>query len=73
MATSSSTSQSDTIMAKPSAKSIVWEYFGVEKGSNGRLTNLGHGLYLQYLHMNSFKGNFSPMSPFIGWILKRTC
>ena len=32
MATSSATSQSDTIMAK----SIVSEYFGVEKGSNGR-------------------------------------
>ena len=45
MATSSATSQSDTIMAKPSAKSIVWEYFGVEKGSNGRPTNL-HALTL---------------------------
>ena len=45
MATSSATSQSDTIMAKPSAKSIVWEYFGVEKGSNSRLTNL-HALTL---------------------------
>ena len=41
MATSLATSQSDTIIAKPSAKSIVWEYFGVEKGSNGRPTNLG--------------------------------
>ena len=40
MATSSTTSQCDTIMAKPTAKSIVWDYFGVEKGSNGRPTNL---------------------------------
>ena len=45
MATSSATSQSNTIMAKPSAKSIVCEYFGVEKGSNGRPTNL-HALTL---------------------------
>ena len=40
MATSLATSQSDTIMAKHSVKSIVWEYFGVEKGPNGRPTNL---------------------------------
>ena len=35
-------SQSDSvlqIMAKPGAKSLLWEYFGLEKGRNGKPTD----------------------------------